>query len=107
MSEEVAASCAGGYGKSKVYKKRPINDNEGSLASSLGTEREYLKTRTTLFSGRKVRHNFCINKLASSVGPSTKDYFLKNECNGKYNSSCDYRHKARHQSKRYGHHPRG
>nr|GEY13836.1 reverse transcriptase domain-containing protein [Tanacetum cinerariifolium] len=56
MSEEVAASCAGGYGKSKVYKKRLINDNGGSLASSLGTEREYLKIRTTLFSGRQARY---------------------------------------------------
>nr|GEU43822.1 reverse transcriptase domain-containing protein [Tanacetum cinerariifolium] len=54
-SEEVAASCAGGYGKS-VYKKGPINDNGGSLASSLGTEREYLKIRTTLFLGRQ---EFC------------------------------------------------
>nr|GEW67712.1 reverse transcriptase domain-containing protein [Tanacetum cinerariifolium] len=82
VSKEVAVSCAGGYEKSKVYKKGPINDNGGFLASSLGTEREYLKTRTTLFSGSK-----------------------KNECNGKYNSSCDYRHKTRHQSERYGHHP--
>nr|GEX50758.1 hypothetical protein [Tanacetum cinerariifolium] len=53
MPEEVAASCAEDYGKSEVYKKGPINDNGGSLASSLGTEREYLKIRTTLFSGHQ------------------------------------------------------
>nr|GEY07887.1 cytochrome P450 [Tanacetum cinerariifolium] len=41
----------------------------GSLASSLVTGREYLKTRITLSSGRKVRPNFYINKLAPSVGP--------------------------------------
>nr|GFA62339.1 putative reverse transcriptase, RNA-dependent DNA polymerase [Tanacetum cinerariifolium] len=29
MPEEVAASCAEGYEKSKVYKKGPINDNGG------------------------------------------------------------------------------
>nr|GEY78467.1 hypothetical protein [Tanacetum cinerariifolium] len=75
MSEEVAVSCAGGYGKSKVYKKGPINDNGGSLASSLGTEREYLKIRTTLLSGRQVRSNFCINKLAPSVGPDIEDHY--------------------------------
>nr|GEW17772.1 reverse transcriptase domain-containing protein [Tanacetum cinerariifolium] len=37
-----------------------------SLVSSLGTGREYLKTRTTLSSGRQSRPNFCINKLAPS-----------------------------------------
>nr|GEU96640.1 reverse transcriptase domain-containing protein [Tanacetum cinerariifolium] len=53
MPEEVAASCAGGYGKSKVYKKGSINDNGGSLASSLCTKKEYLEIRTTPFSGRQ------------------------------------------------------
>nr|GEU64283.1 putative ribonuclease H-like domain-containing protein [Tanacetum cinerariifolium] len=33
----------------------------GSLASSLGTDQEYLKARITLSSGHKVRPNFCIN----------------------------------------------
>nr|GEV39731.1 reverse transcriptase domain-containing protein [Tanacetum cinerariifolium] len=45
---------------------------ERSLASLLGTKREYLKTRITLSSGRKARPNFCINKLPPSVGPEPK-----------------------------------
>nr|GEW99420.1 reverse transcriptase domain-containing protein [Tanacetum cinerariifolium] len=53
--EEVAAPCAG-----------------GSLASSLDTGREYLRTRATLSLSHQSRPNFCINKLAPSVGPSTK-----------------------------------
>nr|GEX00272.1 reverse transcriptase domain-containing protein [Tanacetum cinerariifolium] len=47
----------------------------GSLASSLDTGREYLKTRATLSLGHQSRPNFCINKLAPFVGPSTKEYY--------------------------------
>nr|GEX49364.1 hypothetical protein [Tanacetum cinerariifolium] len=61
----------------------------GYLTSSLGTRRDYAKTRTTPFSGRLDHPYFCINKLAPSVGPGTRGYFEKNECNGKYNSPCD------------------
>nr|GEV15654.1 reverse transcriptase domain-containing protein [Tanacetum cinerariifolium] len=54
--EEVVASCAG-----------------GSLASSLDMGREYPKIRTTLFSVRRSCPNFCIKKLAPSVGPREAD----------------------------------
>nr|GFB41284.1 hypothetical protein [Tanacetum cinerariifolium] len=61
------------------YGDRHVLDRLGhrrqrSLASSLDTGREYLKIRTILSSGRQRRPNFCINKLAPSVGPSTEDY---------------------------------
>nr|GEX66499.1 pollen receptor-like kinase 4 [Tanacetum cinerariifolium] len=46
MPEEVAASGA-----------------RGSLASSLGIGREYLKIRTTLSSGHQICPNFCINNM--------------------------------------------
>nr|GEX13653.1 reverse transcriptase domain-containing protein [Tanacetum cinerariifolium] len=68
------------------------SDFRGSLTSSLGTGRDYVKIRTILSSGGPSHPNLCINKLAPSVGPSTRDYFEKNECNGKYNSSCDNCH---------------
>nr|GEX94072.1 RNA-directed DNA polymerase, eukaryota [Tanacetum cinerariifolium] len=44
-----------------------------SLASSLDIGREYLKTRTTLTSDHQSHPNFCINKLAPSVGPREDD----------------------------------
>nr|GEW80326.1 reverse transcriptase domain-containing protein [Tanacetum cinerariifolium] len=48
----------------------PCGPISGSQASLLGARREYLKTRTTLFSGHQSRPDFCINKLAPSVRPS-------------------------------------
>nr|GEW00656.1 reverse transcriptase domain-containing protein [Tanacetum cinerariifolium] len=67
MPEEVAVSCAG-----------------GSLASSLGTGREYLKIRTSLSSGHQTRSNFCINNIIGRPGlkaiqavPSTVHGMLK------------------------------
>nr|GEX83597.1 hypothetical protein [Tanacetum cinerariifolium] len=68
MPEEVAASCVRDYRKSEVYKKGPINDNRGSLASSLGTEREYLKIRTTLF--WVIRQEKLFHVLFKSIPPS-------------------------------------
>nr|GEV57275.1 RNA-directed DNA polymerase, eukaryota, reverse transcriptase zinc-binding domain protein [Tanacetum cinerariifolium] len=50
---------------------------QGSLTSSLGTRRDYVKTRTTLFSGSPNHPYFCINKLAPSVRPDTRGYFEK------------------------------
>nr|GEW21688.1 hypothetical protein [Tanacetum cinerariifolium] len=72
---------------SKIYQYPSRNkvsklSTPGSLTSLLGTRRDYVKTRTTLFSGHPNHPYFCINKLAPSVGPGTRGYFDKNECNG-------------------------
>nr|GEX57404.1 ribonuclease H-like domain-containing protein [Tanacetum cinerariifolium] len=49
----------------------------GSLTNSLDT-RDYVKIRTTLLSGHPSHLYIYINKLAPSVGPSTRSYFEKN-----------------------------
>nr|GEZ95643.1 hypothetical protein [Tanacetum cinerariifolium] len=49
-----------------------------SLTNSLDT-RNHLKIRTTFSSGQPGRPHLCINKLAPSVGPSTRGYSEK-EC---------------------------
>nr|GEW43108.1 hypothetical protein [Tanacetum cinerariifolium] len=46
---------------------------EGSLTNSLDT-RNHLKIHTTFLSGQPGRPYICINKLAPSVGPSTRSY---------------------------------
>nr|GEV93514.1 nuclear pore complex protein NUP214 isoform X2 [Tanacetum cinerariifolium] len=43
-----------------------------SQTSSHGTGKEYQSTRITYYSGQKIRPNFCINKLAPSVGPAPR-----------------------------------
>nr|GEW01308.1 transcription initiation factor IIB-2 [Tanacetum cinerariifolium] len=48
------------------YAQEEDIKNLRSLASLLGTRREYLKIRTTLSSGHQTCPNFCINKLAPS-----------------------------------------
>nr|GEV94759.1 reverse transcriptase domain-containing protein [Tanacetum cinerariifolium] len=47
--------------------------SHGSLTNSLDT-RNHLKIRTTFLSGQLDRPYLCINKLAPSVGPSTRSY---------------------------------
>nr|GEU71196.1 hypothetical protein [Tanacetum cinerariifolium] len=48
----------------------------GSLTNSLDT-RNHLKIRTAFSSGQPGRPHLCINKLAPSVGPSTRGYSEK------------------------------
>nr|GEY27378.1 RNA-directed DNA polymerase, eukaryota [Tanacetum cinerariifolium] len=57
----------------------------GSLTNSLDT-RNHLKIHTTFLSGQPGRPYLCINKLAPSIGPSTKGYsekerVMENTCN--------------------------
>nr|GEW86346.1 reverse transcriptase domain-containing protein [Tanacetum cinerariifolium] len=57
----------------EAYIKEPINGDEGSLTNSLDT-RNHLKIHTASLSGQPGRPYLCINKLAPSVGPSTRSY---------------------------------
>nr|GFB06255.1 hypothetical protein [Tanacetum cinerariifolium] len=60
---------------SSVSRSDSSDEKHRSLTSSLGTRRDYVKTRTTLFSGSPNHPYFCINKLAPSVGPGTREYY--------------------------------
>nr|GEV61119.1 hypothetical protein [Tanacetum cinerariifolium] len=55
-----------GFGGIRIPKQKR---NTGSLTSSLGRRRDYVKIRTTLLSGLPSYPYFCINKLAPSVRP--------------------------------------
>nr|GEV82068.1 reverse transcriptase domain-containing protein [Tanacetum cinerariifolium] len=83
-------SCKLGEGNVEDGKEIAVKRNSGKsiqgldefqnkgLTNSLDT-RDYVKIRTILLSGHPSHPYFCINKLAPSVGPSTRSYFEKNK----------------------------
>nr|GEU39693.1 reverse transcriptase domain-containing protein [Tanacetum cinerariifolium] len=76
-----AISCAEGHGNPKgypTYKKKAINISSGSLKQvHLIQEHDTKYPNSHLFGPNKIRPKFCINKLAPSVGPNTRDYSKK------------------------------
>nr|GEX05478.1 RNA-directed DNA polymerase, eukaryota, reverse transcriptase zinc-binding domain protein [Tanacetum cinerariifolium] len=59
--------------KAKIKWSVEGDENSRSLTNSLDT-RNHLKIHTTFPSGQPGRHYLCINKLAPSMGPSTRSY---------------------------------